>query len=337
MEESASSPIAATSFLDLPMELRNIIYELLIESSIIQDPSGKPSWLVSRHPFDLEITTTKVRHCKLRRPSNLIYTCRQIQAELSALIYPKMPHLKLVGDFLLGSEPTTAIFDILERRPWVSENTKTVNITLEPNHVLSFHARVAVDDFVLQEHPWLPQRLRVENLKMRTYVMEPLGLRNQTWWQTIKAGVGAIFNQEASENGHDSLPNLARLCESFPLLKKIIIETEHRDLLALFPHPRDTAESFRGLGVKGIEINILSKSWQIWSFHNMLYRNGRGTLRMEGAGWAQMSFETRFREDGRPDRDQTFTYQLRDFMWKPGGIVEKDRKVGWKSLKFLSR
>jgi hypothetical protein len=343
MEESASSSMAATSFLDLPMELRITIYELLIQSSIVQAPLGKHSLFVRRHPFDLEITTTKVRHCNLRRPSNLIYTCRQIQAELSALIYPKLPQINLIGDFLLGLEPTNAIFDILERRPWVRENARTVNITLESNHILSFHAGVAVNDIVLNEHPWLSQRLRVDNLKMRTYVMKPLGVtwvpRNRTWWQTMKAEVGARFGGENSDNGHDTFFHLAQLFKSFPLVEKIVIETEHRDLLALFPAPRETAESFRELGERGVEINILLKKWQIRSFHNMLFRNGiqRDTFQLDNGGRVDLSYETWFREGRRPDKDQTFTFRLLDFLWTPKSMVEKDRKAGWMSLKFLSR
>jgi hypothetical protein len=343
MEESASSPMAATSFLDLPMELRIIIYELLIQSSVIHAPPGKPSWFVRRHPFDLEINTTKVRHFYHRCPSNLIYTCRQIQAELSALIYPKMPSLKLSGDFLLGLEPTTAIFDILQRRPWVSENTRTVNIVLESNHILSFHAGVAVNDIVLKKYPWISQRLRVENLKMSTYVMKPLGVtwvpRTRTWWQTMKAEVGARFDQENSDNGHDTLSHLAQLFKSFPLLEKVVIETNHRHLLALFPAPRDTAESFRELDERGVEVEILLKDWQIRTFHNMLYRNGvrRDSFQLEGGGRVDLSSEAWFREGRRPDKDQTFTFRLLDFLWIPERGVEKDRKSGWKSLKFLSR
>jgi hypothetical protein len=343
MEESLASPIAATSFLDLPMELRIIIYELLIESSIIHPPLSKSFWYVRRHPFDLEITTTKVRHCNLRRPSNLIYTCRQIQAELSALIYPKMPNIKLIGDFLLGLEPTNAIFDILERRPWVRENTRTVNITLETSHILTLHAGVAVNDIVLNEYPWLSQRLRVENLKMRTYVMKPLGVtwvpRSRTWWQTMKAKVGTRFDQENLDDGHDTLFDLAQLFRSFPLVEKIVIETENRDLLALFPAPRDAAESFRELGERGVEIIILVTSWQIRSFHNMLYRNGiqKDTFQLDCGGRVDLSYETWFREGRRPNKDQTFTFRLLDFLWIPKSMVEKDRKGGWMSLKFLSR
>jgi len=254
-----------------------------------------------------------------------------------------MPHLKLIGDFLLGLEPTNAIFDIVERRPWVRENTRTVNITLESNHILSFHAGVAVNDTVLNEYPWLSQRLRVEKLKMRAYVMKPLGVtwvpRNRTWWQTMKAEVGARFDQESSDTGHDTLSHVAQLFKSFPLVEKIVIETEHRDLLALFPAPRDTAESFRELGERGIEIIILLKSWQIRSFHNMLYRNGieRNTFQLDGGGKVDLSYETWFREGRPPDKDQTFTFRLLDFSWTPERIVEKDRKGGWMSLKFLSR
>jgi hypothetical protein len=343
MEESASSPIAATSFLDLPMELRIIIYELLIESSIIHPPPNKSFWYVRPHPFDLEITTTKVRHTNLRRPSNLIYTCRQIQAELSALIYPKMSNIKLIGDFVLGLEPTNAIFDILERRPWVRDNARAVNITLESSHIISLHAGVAVNGIILNENTWLSQRLRVENSSMRTYVMKPRGVtwvpRSRTWWQTMKAKVGAIFDQENSNYGHNTLSDMAQLLKSFPLVEKIVIETTHRNMLALFPAPRDTAESFRELGERGVEIDILVTSWQIRSFHNMLYRNGiqRSTFQVDGERIVDLSYETWFREGRRPDKDQTFTFRLLDILWTPKSVAEKeeeeDKKGGWMSFK----
>jgi hypothetical protein len=155
----------------------------------------------------------------------------------------------------------------------------------------------------------------------------------------MKAGVGTIFVYDKLENGHDTFPNLAQLFNSFPMLEKIVIETEHRDLLALFPAPRDTAESFRSLGDRGVEIDILPKRWQLQSFHNMLYRNGieKSTFQFSGAGRLQMAYETMNGEWRGLDKDKTFTFSLLDFVWEPERMVEKDRKVGWRLFKFFWR
>jgi len=157
----------------------------------------------------------------------------------------------------------------------------------------------------------------------------------RSWLQTMKA---AIFEQETREKGRDTFSDLAQLFESFPLLEKIVIETEHRDLLALFHAPTDTAECFRSLGERGVEINILSKRRQVRSFHNMLHRNGieREPFRFVGGGVETLYGigPGEYRGEGRPN---IFTFRLLDFVGKPESMAEKDKKIGWKSFKFLKR
>jgi hypothetical protein len=326
LDDSARQP-PASSFTDLPLELRDMIYNLLIEEALVSTSpplSGLPQWQTptfSRaHKFDLQISTKRVTHPNLHLPSNLIYTCHQINAEMNTLICSRIHHLKLTGDFTMGLSSTEAIFDILERRPWIANATRTVNIVLKLDYVLSFFRGVAVKSSVLEQHPWLGKRLKIAELKVKTFEMGECGMawRPYGFWQVLRAP-GSKLNwclealglksrpeqktgeeEEAVEAGqeHNTLPDLAKLFEAFPLLEKIDIETEHRHLLSLFPAPKDTAESFLKLDERGVEVNVLVKHWQMQSFSNMLYRNGmeKGTIRFGNgrneSGKVALSYET---------------------------------------------
>ena len=277
------------------------------------------------HKFDLQISTKKVRYPNLRLPSNLIYTCHQINAEVSVLISSRIHHLKLTGDFMMGLSSTQAIFDILARRPWIADSIRTVNVVLKLNHVLPVPGGVAVNTSVLEQHPWLGERLEIAELRVRKFKIMDSGMQwvPQGWWQVMRVRQWGLkwcletmgmkvqppepkVNVEEGRE-HNTLPDLARLFENFPLLEEIDIETEHRHLLSLFRTPRDTAESFRALDQRGVEVNILLRHWQMESFCNMLHRNGieRGTIKFEderGNGKVALSYERLpdGRQRGRP-------------------------------------
>jgi hypothetical protein len=320
-----ASQQAGSSFTLLPLELRDMIYDLLIDEAIVETSSplsGLPQWQTptfSRaHNFDLQISTKRVTHPNLRLPSNLIYTCHQMNAEMNTLICSRIHHLKLTGDFMMGLSSTEAIFDILERRPWISQTTRTVNIVLKLAHVLPLLGGVAVNSSVLEQHPWLGERLKIAELKVRQFEMRDCGMawQSQRFWPIVRFRDWSLGwylevlgmrtkvepkmeDLEVVETGQErnTLPDLARLFESFPLLEKIDIETEHRHLLSLFPAPRETAESFQMLDERGIEVNVLVKNWQMQSFCNMLYRNGieKGRISFgneNGSGKITVSYQT---------------------------------------------
>ena len=171
---------------------------------------------------------------------------------------------------------------------------------------------------VLEQRPWLEERLNIAELKVYSFEMKASGkqLAPQGWWQVIrskdwllkwflgtigvKMPVAVIEREPNAEEGHEhnTLPDLARLFETFPQLEKIDIETEHGNLLSLFPASKVTPESFRELDNQRVEVNVLVKHWQMYSFSNMLYRNGieEGTLQFgdESAhGRVALSYEIR--------------------------------------------
>lgn len=242
----------------------------------------------------------------------------------------------------MGLSSTTAIFDMLARRPWIADSIRTVNVVLKLDHVLPVIGGVAVNTSVLLQYPWLGERLKIAELKVRKFEMKGFGMQwaPQGWWQVMRArhwSVHWCLNKigmkirvhepkvEVEERlEHNTLPDLAKLFEKFPLLEKIDIETEHRHLLSLFPAPRDTAESFRALDERGVEINVLVKHWQMDSFCNMLYQNGieRGTIKFgdgRDSGKVALSYETLPGERSRP----LVSFRLVDCVLKPEMDVEE--------------
>jgi hypothetical protein len=327
-----------------------MIYSLLIREAIVETSpplGGLPTWQTptfSRpHHFDLQISTKRVTHPNLRLPSNLIYACHQINAEMNTLICSRIHHLKLTGDFMMGLSSTRAIFDILDRRPWIARATRTVNVMLKLDHVLPLSCGVAVNSRVLEQHPWLDERLKIAELKVKKFDMNGFGMvgKPQRFWQVMKVrewclswwleclGMESKREEKMDDLGvveagheHNTLPDLARLFETFPLLEKIDIETEHRHLLSLFPASRAAADSFQKLDKRGVEVNVLVKYWQMQSFCNMLYRNGieRGTIQF-GSGHESskvaLSYQT-LPELGH----RVVRFRLVDCMLQPDDMVD---------------
>jgi hypothetical protein len=254
----------------------------------------------------------------------------------------------------MGLSSTAAIFDILARRPWITHSIRTVNVLLKLNHVLPVIGGVAVNTSVLDHHPWLRDRLRIAELKVVKFEMGACGLRwvPDGWWRVVQPRnwslgwlktlgvnlpVGTDVEKEddvEDSHEHNTLPDLAKLFDTFPLLEKIDIETEHRNLLSLFPAPTDTAESFRALDERGVEVNILVKHWQIHSFCNMLYQNGaeRGTIRFGNGtskGRIALSYETQ--PGGRDHGHRIVSFRLIDCVVKSEGSEDdSSADISWR-------
>lgn len=296
---------AASPFLHFPLEIRNMIYEFLIRDAIITRTAERNLnlstrlWdrpLIKTPQFDINITTKKVSFPNLRLPSNLVYTNAQIYEEMSILIYSKTHHLKVSGDFLLGLTSTTAIFEILERRPWICDSTRSVTIDLKFNHILPLlGGNVAISDEIAEKFPWLCTRLRIAELSVQKFALgdRRRAKKPESWIQRMLCALGLgkqmveellsglHLSQKAMSTEHNTLPDLARLFETFPMLEKIDIQTDHCVLLSLFPAPKETASSFLPLTHRGVEVNVLLHNWQIGAFCSMLYRNGveTGTIK----------------------------------------------------------
>lgn len=86
---------ATSPFLVLPLEVRNMIYDLLIYPTVVSRPANPTFNFSTRlweNPWadtdqlDLSITTAKVLFHKLRLPSNIIFANHQTYNEMSSLI-----------------------------------------------------------------------------------------------------------------------------------------------------------------------------------------------------------------------------------------------------------
>jgi hypothetical protein len=195
---------------------------------------------------------------------------------------------------------------------------------------------LAVNTSVLDDHPWLYPRLRIAELNVRTFE-----LSKKTWIQNcltkLKYGKYDVLSLlsnlgiwKPASDEHNTLPDLAKLFETFPQLRQIDIETESQSLLSLFPGPAETAASFGGLAGRGVEVSLLLWDWQVETFSNMMMRHGveRGQIRFSGRagrGEIELDFE-RDVQTGRL-RDRVIRYRLLDAVLKPEEEVMRDRKV----------
>lgn len=315
--------LGVSKFLSLPLEVRIIIYEDLIRSSIVDrkvrtvynySTSSSEAPRIDPHHFDLSITTTRVSFLNLRRPSNVMFANRQTYDEMSALIYSRIRHLKLTGDFLLGLTPTAAIFRILERRPWIQTSTRSVTIVLKFDHVFPLVDGVAVNSAVAEQYPWLCSHLRLAELNVRKFNAQDRTIKSDSWFHQYLLRKMTLGRQSlervfpwlqrpstSPSNEHNTLPDLAKLFETFPLLEKIDIQSDNRILFSLFQAPKETALSFLPLHTRGVEVNVLLHDWQVSQFCSMLYRNGveTGSITFTSSGQTMviLSYESLVRGD----------------------------------------
>jgi hypothetical protein len=363
-KDAAEDATAALSpFLLIPLEIRNMIYDLIIEESTIErDQKGNftgdsgsdqislqpppPPWLLpvafSEIPKpDLAIKSSKVSFAYLKLPSSLFFANHQIHHELSARIFSTFQHLQLTGDFLIGLQPTNSIFNLLEKRPWISAYTKFITVSLKLSGFVPIYGGLAVNESLLDEHSWLFPRLRISELNVQTFE-----ITKRTWLQSCmkscmdrlkygKYNICSVLSHlgipHPKSDEHNTLPDLAKVFSAFPRLEKIDIETESQTLLSLFPSPASTASSFQELGNRGIEVCLLLRDWQIEQFSNMLMKNGieRGNIRFLGLGPNKGQINLDFERDVAAGsfKDRVIRYRLLDAVIRPEAEVMAEREV----------
>jgi len=365
-EGRAEDAAAALSpFLLMPLEIRNMIYDFIIEESTVErdqkesftgdsgstpisPPPPHPPWLppvaFSEIPKpELAIENSKVRFVYLKFPSCIFSANHQIHHELSARIFRKFQHLQLTGDFLIGLQPTNSIFNLLEKRPWISTYTKSITVSLKLSGFVPIYGGLAVNESLLDEHPWLFPRLRISELNVRTFEMP-----TRTWLRSCmkscmdrlkygKYNICSVLSRlgisQPKSDEHNTLPDLAKLFSTFPQLEKIDIETESQTLLSLFPSPASTASTFQELGNRGIEVCLLLRDWQIEQFRNMMMKNGveKGSIRFLGLGPKKGEINFDFERDVATGRlkDRVIRYRLLDAVIRPEAKVMAERDVSF--------
>jgi hypothetical protein len=272
-------------FLVLPLEIRNIIYEFFIKDALdYYSPPihGLRYWQTGRyheHKFDLAITTSKVVFRNVRYPGHLLIVNRQVYEEMSTLIYSRIQHIKLTGDFLLGLAPTKPMFEILQRRPWIRHRTKTVSVDLILCGSHSACRGPGIDSHVIAIHPALRAKIREVDSRYFPLWLRDIGGRKHfrflsVWHILLSLGVSVGNAVPKKRSDGQTLSKLAELLEGFPYLETVELETEHHHLLSLFPEPLETASSFLSLSSKGVVINMLLRDWQVKQWASVLKRNG---------------------------------------------------------------
>jgi hypothetical protein len=282
-------------FLVLPLEIRNIIYEFFIKDALdYYSPPihGLRYWQTGRyheHKFDLAITTSKVVFRNVRYPGHLLIVNRQVYEEMSTLIYSRIQHIKLTGDFLLGLAPTKPMFEILQRRPWIRHRTKTVSVDLILCGSHSACRGPGIDSHFIAIHPALRAKIREVDSRYFPLWLRDIGGRKHfrflsVWHILLSLGVSVGNAVPKKRSDGQTLSKLAELLEGFPYLETVELETEHHHLLSLFPEhhhllslfpePLETASSFLSLSSKGVVINMLLRDWQVKQWASVLKRNG---------------------------------------------------------------
>lgn len=277
-------------FLQLPIEIRNMIYEPLVQAAMVHNRPplyGLPSWQTPSfnyaHKLDLHITTSKVifRNMRFRVIYPLFTLNRQVHDELSALIYSRIRHVKITGDFLFGLNPTQQIFDMLERRPWMQKYVKSLTIELRLCGIHPACNSVDINKNILAQHPFLWDRLR--NIYGTAKL---LGIRIKRGKCARDCGTllafllsmgysyiaRTLWRTKSTE--HNTLPELAKVLDNFSNLENIDLESEHHHLISLFSDPLETAIAFAPLREKGVEVNVLLRKWQLRQWSNLMARNG---------------------------------------------------------------
>lgn len=293
-------------FLSLPIEIRNMIYKPFIKSAIVQSRPplyGISTWQTPSfnyaHKLDLHVKRDKLifRNMRFQNIYPLFTANRQIHDEISALIFSHIQHIKISGDFILGLAPTQPIFDMLERRPWLQRHVRSVCVELKLCGIHETCSGPGIDENVIAKHPLLSDRLRdiwdVTQLPFRLqlpfgmHYAKVKGLRNcvslflylgNMGYEALRRRRDSILEKlllrKSHSPEHNTLSDLAKILESFSQLEKVDFETEHHQLISLFPSPVATAMAFSPLLERGVEINVLLRKWQLHQWADVFDRNG---------------------------------------------------------------
>ena len=283
-------------FLQLPCELREAIYKIVIAQSIEphERPRKKgyaiwPGTPISPTNLALDKSSgTKVRMRHFRLASKLMYSNWQIYREFSALIRKRIRHLRLAGDFQKGIRSTQKLFDCINTRPWLFHSILTIRVKLT---LLCYHKHQG--SFWYNPDSWAeyPQ-IMVEVHKAfrsirRSY--NPVGYGHRQRSRSViphrpdllPSRRTKISNLDAKPPfaQHNTLSDLARIIESFPLLNRLEIEPDPQNLLMLWPNPMDTMKYFEAFHAKGVEVILLLKQMQRWIFFAIMQHIGIDTAK----------------------------------------------------------
>ena len=253
-------------FLLLPTELRQSVYDLLIAESILAFPRWGTiyeSWPVTpaKDNLALEITTSNTFLKSFRLESDLIYTNRQIYAEFSDHIYKQVRHLRITGDFLMGVRSTQEILDSITSRPWICANVRTIRLVIAVYRDRRQSDRFWDDVDEDQEYPWIRRHFQAARESLAgvpPYPQQLIWPSDPNNQQPRDMGLRAV----RSERPLNTLPDLARLLDAFPLLERLDIELDDKSVYMLWPNPRDSLRSLEPLPAKGIEFNMVLRGLQ---------------------------------------------------------------------------
>ena len=255
------SALESFPFLLLPTELRELVYDLLISESILAFPRWGAiyeSWPVApaKDNLALEITTSNTFLKSFRLESSLIYTNWQIYAEFSDHMYKQVRHLRITGDFLMGVKSTQEILDSITSRPWICANVRAIRLVIALNRDPTQNHLFWDDVDEDQEYPWIRRHFRAAQESLAGVPPHP----QQRIWpsdpnnqQPRDMGLRAVRREQPL----NTLPDLARLLEVFPLLQRLDIELDDKSVYMLWPNPMDSLRSLAPLHAKEIEFNVV--------------------------------------------------------------------------------
>jgi hypothetical protein len=144
--------------------------------------------------------------------------------------------------------------------------------------------------------PFGTRLVRVKNMRGCFSLFVFLGNRG---YETLRGSGSFVLKKLLPKNTfspeHNTLPDLARVFESFSQLEKVDMETEHHQLISFLPSPIETAMVLSPLLERGVEINVLLRKWQLRQWASVCKRNGMDMARLrfwhENGGEVGLAYE----------------------------------------------
>jgi hypothetical protein len=262
-------------FLLLPPELRHAVYNLVIAEDILKHEASRhpDDWSCPVTPGDLglDIVSSIARIRVFRVESSLIYTNRQIHIEMRGIIRAMIHHVRVTGDFQMGLISTQTVLNSITTRPWLAANVRTIRIVIT-HHSSSWENRQFWNTKQVHKYP-RPFRLlkpAQDCILAYSHTRQQQGLP----FLPIILPSDSERHAKAPFDQNNTLPNLARLLEGFPLLKRIDIRPDVYNTLMLWPNPMDAMICFEPFHAKGVEVNMLLSVCNRWIFCSIM--NGLG-------------------------------------------------------------